>query len=809
MAHSAGSLPSRLRRLLRIAAVAAILLLAGAALLAGWGWHRLRGSLAILDGERPLAGLTAPVRVDRDALGVPSVSAASAEDAARALGFLHAQERFFQMDLLRRQPAGELSELFGSRALDADRSFRRHRFRLRARRAIAEAPAPHRQLLEAYADGVNEGLRQLRDVPWEYIVLRSRPEPWKPEDSLLTAWAMYLVLQDDDGSGDSSHGLLREVLPEAHYAFFAPAGTSWDAAIDGTQVELPPIPATGRENAATLRPLPPPRGRPADDSFAGSNSFAIDRTVSADGRAILAGDMHLGIDVPIIWYRASLVWPDEGGALRRVTGVTLPGLPVVLAGSNGEVAWSFTNSYGDWVDLVVLEEEGDGAYRTSGGVLPIGRATETIRVKGAVDETLEIEETIWGPVIDRDHRGVRRALRWVAHDSRAIDMNLSALGGARSLEEALDIANRSAMPAQNFVAVDRSGRIGWTIIGAIPRRTARGDHRLPASWSEQQRWDGWLSPEEYPRVVDPPGGRIWTANNRVVGGEMFEAIGNGRYDIGARALQIRDRLAELRAARERDLLAIQLDDEARFLARWQKLLLSVLSAEAIESDPRRGEMRRLVERWSARASVESAGYRFVRAFRSTVEEEIFDYVTAPAKELDGRFRWQEIGQREHALWELASKWPDHLRSPRFASWDEQLLAAADRAIELITESGAKLDERSWGERNTSRFRHPLAGSIPLVGRRLEYGPHQLPGDSNMPRVQSPREGASQRMVVSPGREEEGIFHMPGGQSGHPLSPHFSDGHDAWVRGEPTRFLPGETMHRLTLMPAAAAAPGPR
>ncbi|HVR42360.1 MAG TPA: penicillin acylase family protein [Thermoanaerobaculia bacterium] len=823
MSSASASEPSSRRRpMARRLARGAILVVAAALVVAialiVTGWLLLRASLPIMEGELVVPSLEAPVSVERDPLGVPTIRAASRADAACALGFLHAQERFFQMDLLRRQPAGELAELFGPRALESDRTIRIHRFRERARRIVAASPPRHRTILEAYAAGVNEGLRRLRARPFEYLVLRADPQPWRPEDSVLVVHAMYLDLQDEDGSRDSSYGVLRDTMPPEMFAFLTPRGSEWDAPIDGSTLELPAIPGPDvfdlrkevvadrrvRPRGAGFQPAPAPRAavsQPSEpgesDLILGSNNFAVGAE-AAGGRALLAGDMHLGIDVPIIWYRASIAIPGEGGAMRRMTGVTLPGTPLVVAGSNGAIAWAFTNSYGDWVDLVVLDEAADGTYRTGEGWRRPELVRETIRAKGGEEEVVEIEETIWGPVIDEDHLGRRRALQWVGHAVRGAEMGLLDLEGAGTIDEAMDVANRSAIPAQNVVVADRDGRIGWTIVAAVPRRPAGYDRRLPVP--AEAAWSGWLDPEELPRITDPPGGRIWTANARVVGGAMLETIGDGGYPLGARARQIRDALKGREIDSEEDLLAIQLDDRALFLARWQALMLEVLGAEAIADDPRRKELREVVEGWGARAAAGSAGYRVVRAWRAFLEEEIFAALTRRAASADPRFRWRDLAQREHALWALVTERPVHLLDPKYGSWDEQLLATADRVLAELTGGGRRLASRTWGERNASRFRHPLAGALPIVGRFLEYPRRRLPGDWDMPRVQTPFEGASQRMVVSPGDEARGIFHMPGGQSGHPLSPHFADGHEAWVEGRATPFLPSGEVRLLRMVP---------
>jgi len=373
---------------------------------------------------------------------------------------------------------------------------------------------------------------------------------------------------------------------------------------------------------------------------------------------------------------------------------------------------------------------------------------------------------------------------------------------ARDIDEGVAIANRSGLPEQNFVVADSSGRIGWTLIGPIPRRFGF-DGRRPASWADGARgWDGRLPPDEYPRLLDPEHGRLWTANNRTVDGEMLAKIGDGGYDLGARAGQIRDDLFGLSTASERDLLAIQLDDRALFLERWRQLLLDTLDDAAVAEDSRRGLLRDAVQgSWTGRASVDSVGYRMVRGFRRFLARQVFEPLTAVCETADEDFSFFSIGQWEGPLWRLVSERPEHLLHPEHESWREQLLAAADELIDYFSnDEGLDLSQKSWGDYNTVTLRHPLSQAAPFLSGWLDTDGVQLPGDSNMPRVQTPGFGASERMVVSPGREQDGILHLPGGPSGHPLSPYYRSGHDAWVRGEPSSFLPGPTVHTLTLQP---------
>jgi penicillin amidase len=784
---------------------------------------RLRASLPQVEGERRVSGLGAPVRIERDDHGVPVVRGGSRLDVARATGFLHAQERFFQMDLLRRSPAGELAALFGPRALDMDREARRLRLRRVARRAVLGLRADEKNLLAAYTAGVNTGLAALGAPPFEYLALRADPAPWRDEDSLLCALAMYRDLQGRQPSQESRLGLLRETLPPELADFVAPVGTEWDAPIEGAPMPMPGLPGPDVVDLRTVKPGPAAaRALPAggalalqgppvvpaaadDEAFVrGSNNWAVAGTHTAHGGALLANDMHLGLSVPNTWYRLSLAFPGADGE-RRVTGVTLPGAPFVVAGSNGRVAWGFTNSEGDWADLVLLEPEpgNPDAYRTPEGPRMLERETETLEVKGEKAQALVVESTVWGPVVDADHEGRRRALAWVALREGGLNAALVRMESVGSLDEAQALAPEVGIPNQNFVVADAAGRVGWTIIGRIPRRRGH-DGSVPTSWADGTRgWDGWLSPEDYPRVVDPPSGRIWTANARVVGGEKLAKVGVGGYDLGARQGQIRDDLLGTEKAREEDMLRIQLDDRALLLARWQDLVLRVLTPDGVAQDPRRAEARRLIEAWGGHASIDSVGYRIVRAFRESVRGLVLDPLLAPARARDEKLlppgtapnpRW------EGPVWALVTERPPHLLDPRFPSWDALLLAALDESVLELTRDGRPLAARTWGERNTTLIRHPLSRAVPWLGSFLDMPREPLPGDNHMPRFQSPTAGASERFAVSPGREEQGYFHMPCGQSGHPLSPHYADGHAAWARGEKTPFLPGPPVQVLTLVP---------
>lgn len=768
----------------------------------------LRGSLPTLEGQRPLAGLKNQVIVERDQSGVATIRGTDRLDVARATGFVHGQERFFQMDLMRRRAAGELSEIIGPATISADEDVRVHQFRAVAGRVVARLDPRERALMDAYVAGVNAGLQALRIRPYEYFLLNARPAPWAPEDSVLCVLSMFLTLHESRGGHESTLSVLRDVLPPAMFDFLTPRGTlEWDAPIVGDPIPSAAIPGPDVFDLRTQGALAkvawhapsPDRSSPEDSRpFVGSNNWAVDGAHSTTGFAMVADDMHLEITVPNIWFRLRLVFPDRNGHEQSITGVSLPGNAGIVAGSNGKVAWGFTNTQADWNDLVVIEPGArPNTYRTAAGPREFERVTETIHVKGAPSRNLEVLRTIYGPLIDRDHNRQLRAFQWTAHDPEAVNLKLLDMEGAETIEEAVEVAHRAGMPPQNAIIADRTGRIAWTVAGRIPKRIGF-EGRLPVTRSDPARsWAGYVASADVPTIVDPPSGRLWTANARVVSGPMLAIMGEG-YSFGARAKQIRDALFAKDKFSASDLMDIQLDNRAVFLEHWQKLALTTLDEATIGTDPALREARAFIAGWGGRAASESVGYRIVKTFRRAVSDRAFAPLIAPALQKDPRFLFSKIWQSEGPLWALITEKPLHLLDPKYADWHALLADAIRAAVLDLTAGGRPLAERTWGERNTARIQHPLSRAVPSLARFLDMKKDPLPGDDNMPRVHTPTNGASERFVVSPGHEEEGFFHMPTGQSPHPLSPYFGAGHDAWVKGEKTPFLPGRTKYTLTL-----------
>jgi penicillin amidase len=800
------------RRLIRAAALLlGLLLLLGVA--AGlYVRAQLRASLPQLEGTLRVPGLSAPVTIDRDALGIPTIRGASREDVARAIGVLHAQERFFAMDLSRRRAAGELSALVGPRALAADREVRVHRFRAEAQRAVKTMEPRARAVLDAYAAGVNTGLTSLHRAPFEYLLLRQDPRPWLPEDSLLVVLSMFITLQDYTGSYESTLATMNDVMPKAMVDLMAPDGTEWDSPIVGAPFSTPPIPGPDvydlrarrmeKRDRIRLRPPPPETSLlpSRSDESVGSNNWVVSGRLTEDGAPLVANDMHLAVRVPNTWYRASLEWPGDDASMRLI-GITLPGAPALVVGSNTHVAWGFTNTYADWSDLILLDVDPQDPtrYRTPDGWRTFDRYDEVIEVAGGPAERLPVSWTMWGPVVEPDFRGRPRAMRWVAHDADRLAVVSAALENARTVEDAFEAVNGLGAPGQNFVVADAQGHIGWTVYGSIPRRVGF-DGRLPQSWADGTRgWSGWLTPAEYPRVRDPESGRIWTANARVVDGDMLTVLGHGNYEVGSRARIIRDRLMARERFAPSDLLDIQLDTQASFLARWRDLALRTLTTAAVGGHAERSRFRSLVEQtWDGHASASSPGYRLTRMFREEVSDAVIAFVLSECYEADQSFDYRNVRRREGPIWKLVTEKPMHLLDPAYPDWDALLVAAVDRVIVRADADGGLSEP--WSRSNVTAYRHPLSSAIPIIGSRLDMPLQPMNGDLYTPSMHWGSNAPSERMIVSPGREANGIMHMPTGQSGHPLSPYYSNSHDAWVHGKATPFLPGEATHTLTLTP---------
>jgi penicillin amidase len=800
--------PNLARRWPRIAGVLGAGVLSIVIVACAGAWWAMHASLPELDGNVHAAGLASPATIERDAQGSVTITASNRLDLAYATGYAHGQDRYFQMDLLRRVAAGEVAALIGPQAIAVDRRNRMHRFRARAHDAYMALPAGQRELLQGYADGVNAALDALPVWPFEYGVLGVRPRPWRPEDTLLAVYAMYLDLQSGELNRVLSRGFLRDTVSPDMLAFLTPPASAMDAPLDGVAMSFPPLrvprarpdwldaAARGTSGAAQAAGID-------EGTAVGSNAFAVAGSHGRDGAAIVANDMHLGLRLPNIWYRLTLVL--QGAGARRISGVSLPGTPVVVAGSNGDVAWGFTNSYGHFMDLIRLQRDPDDPRRYRG---PQGEwetaeeHDEWIQVKGGAPVRRPVLDTRWGPILTVGDASY--AVDWMAYRPDAADLGLMGMETANDVNAALRVAQTSGIPTQNILVADRRGHIGWTLAGPL-QVAMQGADGYPVDAAHATAASTRLPPQDYPRVVDPPSGRLWSGNSTQSGDAALQRkIGDGGADVGLRGTQIRDGLFARDKLDEQALLAIQLDDRALWLMFWRQLALDTLDAGALAQHADRAAFRRILLEWNGRADPGQAGYTLVHDFRETLYGAWFagldERLAARAPDLAPGISVGRASSRlEAVMRELVREraWVP----ARYDGWRAFMLAAIDETIARNRPRGAALEDARWGDHNVLKVGHPFAGVLPGPLSELLSAPARpMAGDTNMPRVQKPSFGASERFVVAPGKEAQGVLEMPGGASGHPMSPFFLAGHENWVNGAASPFLPGTAAHRLTLQP---------
>ncbi len=768
------------------------------ALAAVLGWLALRASLPRTSGVVTVAGLSAPVEISRDALGVPTVRGGSFEDVALGQGFLHAQDRFFQMDISRRLAAGELSALLGELAVGVDERMRRYRYRHVAEAVLAGLPPRHRRALESYTAGVNAGLADLAARPPEYFLLRVRPEPWTPEDCVLLLHFFFEGLSLNDVL-EKPAGVMQATLPPALYEFLTPDASRFDAPLithASPEEVVAPLAVPGPEvvDLRSAEPVTPDRDvvRPLGMAVAGSNSWAVAGSRTSHGGAMLANDPHLALGVPNVWYRATLEWGDN-----IVQGVGPPGVPSIIIGASHDLAWGVTNSIADQLDLVVIETipSSPGHYLTPDGPRFFEKIVERIAIKGGEPRRFEILTTRWGPVVDHDWRGRPLALRSRALSSDGADFGLFDLVTARTIEDGIEILRRWKGPSLNWVLADGTGRIGWIVGGQLPSRVGF-DGKTPVSWADgTRRWEGSLDETQRPVVVDPPQGVLYTANNRTVPLDRSRQLGRV-WVMPVRARRIAERLGDGDGFSETDLLDIQLDTTSLVHGLARDLVLEVTTPD--ETDPGLAAARALAESWNGTADADERGFRLLHHYYDRLQERLLVGLLTPALEADEAFvyNWPLADEPLRRILETR---PAHLLPGGHDDWPAALRAVLVETIAELEAEPPGLDA-PWGAVNRASIRHPVAMAVPWLGRMLNMPRDALPGWRASVRVQTPRYGATLRMVVSPGRDETALFHMPTGQSGHFLSPHYDDGHHAWVEGLATPLAAGPAVSTLTLQP---------
>ncbi len=753
----------------RLLLVVVVLALAGTAIVYGV----LTLSLPTLDGKGRSDAVTQPVKVARDTLGQAVITAATRHEAAYGLGYAHGQDRFFQMDLLRRNAAGELSELFGKAALALDKKMRFHQLRKRSQAILKTLPEADKQLLKSYAQGVNEGLAQVGYPSFEYLLTGAEQQPWQSEDSLLVIFSMYLDLQTATFERDQALIQIQQQYG-AKMVEFLTQPSQYQAALDGSVLTpyTQTIPQLPTQSLAAIKTI-------TANLEVGSNNWAVTADLTNTQAAMLSDDMHLSMAVPVIWYRAQLNYTHDNQAYQ-VTGVSLPGAPAIVVGSNNKIAWGFTNGYIDTADWVALTDSSK-----------TWQVNEVIALPNGNSETYPLTLSEYGPVKYINNQPY--ALSWAAHQPYAVDMQLLQLEQAETVDDALNIASNVGIPVQNLMVVDSQGSAAWKHMGGIPARTAPSELAI----NENEYSATWQQNEVIrPFVKNPQSGRLWTGNSRVVSAEDNARFGNGGYALGARATQIRDRLFEKQRFNESDFYQLQLDNQARFLMPWHALLLEQLKKQSA----RYKDHINALKNWQQCACPQSIGYTLVKTYRDELINILFSSIETTLNQQDGTLKYVKR-DLEPAVWQLIKAQPTSWVNPQFTNWEQQLQGAFEQTLaQLTTKFGNNIQNWQWGKVNELTIEHPFAKQIPILSKLLNMPTAPGFGDSYMPAVQKRGFGASQRFIAQPGHLESAILTVPGGQSGHPLSEFYRAGFDEYVEGKHTPLLPQTFMHQIEIVP---------
>ena len=770
-----------------------VLLALGAA--TGLGYLALRSSLPRTTGEIAVTGLGAEVRILRDGRGVPHILAASPADAYFALGFVHAQDRLWQMDARRRLGAGRLAEILGDRTTHIDRFFRTLGLARVAARNYAAFDREAKATLTAYAAGVNAWLAARRGLlPPEFLVLGApEPEPWKPSDSIIVHKLLAFEL-----SGNWRDELMRlrlaESLSTAQIAeLWPPAPTG---AVPGSELSaLPTLPdgLDERVLGALWRATPP---GPAPG--VGSNNWVVDGSRSESGAPLLANDTHLGLAAPGPFYLAHLSAPG-----LEVVGATVPGMPLVALGRSDRIAWGLSNTGPDTQDLYIERVDPVDAerYLAPGGSLPFAAREETISVSDGEDIVLTLRETRHGPVVsdlvDADSRlaGADHvlALAWTA--LRDDDLSLQAalrLNRARDWQGVIAATAGYHGPQQNIVYADVDGNIGFTAPARIPVR-ARGDGRVPvAGWTGENDWAGFIPFDALPRSLNPGSGAIVTANNRIVPDD-YPWLLTRDWAPGYRARRIAGLIEETPRHTLESFRAMQADVTSPAA---RELVDILRRAEPVGEIARRA--RDLIAVWDGGMNEDRPEPLIFAAWRRALArlvygDELGDLFGAMAGPRPLFLRWVLIG--EGTDWGEGARWCDDVATPEAENCAGRVSLALDEAArELAARYGDDPADWRWGEAHYADIAHPLFRRIPLLDRisglrPANGGDHYTinaagysPGNREQPYVQN--HGPVFRAVYDLADLDRSLFIIAIGQSGNPLSPHYADLADAWHANQP-------------------------
>jgi penicillin amidase len=759
-----------------------------------WAYFLAHSALPQFDGTVPVPGLSAPVTVTRDAHGVPTIEASTLQDLFFAQGYVTAQDRLWQMDTMRRFAAGELAEILGDDFLKHDREQRILGLRMAAQKAIEITSDADRSRFEAYARGVNAYIESHRNrLPLEFRILHYSPQLWSAEDSSLIAAQMVK---------DLNHGPYRNALTrEKILAKLGPELTA-DLYVNSSVHDHPPTtpssnllentedrqPASDAAESPTERvPIPATFGfssnarLEADQPTAvGSNNWVVSGAHTVSGKPLLSNDMHLGHQMPNLWYEAHLHCGEFDAA-----GVTLPGVPYVIVGHNQRIAWGFTNIGPTVEDVYVETFNQNGQYLTPEGWREPQHRREVIHRKGKPDLMSDVVSTRHGPIISELVPGETRklALRWTLYEGTRNPF--FEVNSAQNWKDFRRAFSRFDAPGQNVVYADVDGNIGYQATGKIPIR-ASGDGSLPENGSDNlHEWTSYIPFEKLPSVFNPPSGIIATANSRIAPDGYPYSISTG-WEAPWRTARIYSMLESGKKFSVADMLALQTD----IYSTWEhysaeRFVDSVDHAK--NSSPRVRQAAEILRRWDGRMSADSSAPTITARARVQFTRLLLEPKLGKAPkdpdQLDAMLSWESYS------WPMQSVWLENVMRERPARWlpesyanyDELLTAALDAAISDPDASG-DLNSWKWGKFHPVEIQHPILGRIPLLKHWSGPGVQEQSGSGFTVKAVTRDHGPSERMTVDLSNFDQSTLNLVTGQAGNFLSPFYMDQWSAWYRG---------------------------
>jgi penicillin amidase len=771
------------RFLLRVllGVVVLMMVLAGGVVAAVW---------ATLPGgaeQAAIPGLSAPVQIAFDADGIPRVRAANAADAAAALGFVHARDRLFQMELMRRAASGQLSEIAGSATLGIDRLMRTLGLARSAEADFAALPAPAKAMLEAYARGVNAWIAAHgRYSAPEFLVL-GKPAPWIGTDSLLWAKTMGLWLSGNWRT-EMQRLALAGKLPQAQI------DQLWPPDHDPGDPQAMAVPdrdfaEAARRVLAVLPRFPAPFTLPAT----ASNEWAVDGAHSATGAPLLAGDPHLAFGFPGLWYLARIDTPQ--GVLA---GATAPGVPFLVLGRNAHIAWTFTTTGADVQDVFVETPVDEGHYQTPGGPRAYATREERIKVRGGPDVVMTVRTTRHGPVISDLNPQPGGAVLAVSmgnlQPGDTAAAGLLALNEAATVAEAGQAAAMITSPVQNLLVADRHD-IGLFVTGRVPVRRA-GDGSAPAPGATgADDWTAMVGGDALPHYVDPPSGRLVNANERVAPADFPVFLGRDWFG-NWRATRIRELLDRLPKATVTDFARMQVDAVSVYARQMLPRLRAVTPPPGTA-----GQALALLSGWDGAMASDKPQPLIFNAWIDRFRDAVLQRADVPP---------EDAGPDEEFV--------AFVLSPAGAAWCggdcDALLAASltEATTALAQQFGADPAAWRWGDAHRAVFAHPLLGRLPLVGGLATFG-IAIPGDgSTLDRGGTGWDGfeavhgPSFRAVYDLADLDRSRFVMAPGQSGNPFSRHSHDFLMRWRDGDTILLGPVAAMVAATVTLTPAGMP---